>query len=747
MATGISFSGLSSGIDTDSIVQAMTQAESTQKSTLQDKQNTLKLRQTAYTTIRTGLSSVARAAGSLNTPGAFSTMKAASSDDDVASITTTSSSSVGSFDLTVQRLAKANKIGSSAQADTSTALGKAGTVSVNGKAVKIDATDSLTSIAKKVNALGVGVTASVVDGGAGRGYLTFSSGTTGTANAVSVADLDGSVLSDLGMRGAGTSVRQTAGSAAIGTTYSSKTDSLQSILGTTGLPASTITIGGTAINVDPSTDSLDTLANKINSAGIAGVSATVQADTSNGSTVYKLQISGSGAPPAMSETGGILSSIGVLRSNPANELVQARDAEYTLDGVSLVSPTNSVTGAIQGATITLKKEDSASITISKDSSAVTKNVENLVSAVNGLLSTIAGQSTFDSKTYQSGVLFGDSVARSAKDSVRSLLFSDSPGVTGPIKNLASVGVGLDTDGNVTMDDSVFQAALEKDPDGVAALFQAIGKGSSNDIKYVSATSAAAASTAGGYAVNITQAATTGSLVAGTAQTGPRTTAETLTFRGSGFGTNGISIDFEAGTDLAATIAKINGDGRLKDLVVASNEGGKLRLDAKRYGASGNFTVASNFSSAGNNSGIGVGGEGVAVTGLDVAGTINGEPATGNGQFLTGKTGNSHTEGLQIQYLGASTGLIGTINYSRGAASRMLDLSSNFTDNIKGSLTAADKGLQAQIDSIDKDVATIDDRITSKTAELKARFAAMEDALAKLKDQSSTISSMLGTSSS
>ena len=40
-------------------------------------------------------------------------------------------------------------------------------------------------------------------------------------------------------------------------------------------------------------------------------------------------------------------------------------------------------------------------------------------------------------------------------------------------------------------------------------------------------------------------------------------------------------------------------------------------------------------------------------GLDVAGEINGEEATGSGQVLTGNTGNSNTEGLAIRYKGHS----------------------------------------------------------------------------------------------
>jgi flagellar hook-associated protein 2 len=745
MASGISFSGLSSGIDTDSIISAMTQAETTQKTSLQSKQNTLKLRQAAYLSLKTGLSAVARAAGTLNSSSAFTLISGTTGDTDIATISATSSASVGSFDLNVTQLAKANKIGSAPQTDTTSALGKTGTASLNGKSFNVEASDSLTSIAKKVNALGAGVSASIVDGGTGRGYLTFTSTTTGAANAVSLADLSGTSMADLGLVGSGKSVRDTEGSAASGYGFSSKSDSIQSLLGATGLPASTLTIGGQSIDVDPTTDTLDSLAGKINAANITGVTATVQAGTKDGATVYSLQISGSGAPPAMSETGGVLKGLGILRATPTGELVEAKDAQYTLDGVPLTSATNTITGAISGATLTLKKVGDTSVTLNKDTAGVTKNVSGLVSAVNDLLTSIKSQSSFDSKTFVSGVLFGDSVARSAKDSVQNMLFSDTPGVSGTFKNLAQIGVGLDSTGAVTLDESIFQAALSKDPDGVSALFQAVGKGSDSNLKYVSATNTAAASGAAGYAVDISQVATKESFVAGMSQISPRTQPETLTFKGSAFGTGGISIDFEAGTDLAATIAKINSDGRLKDLVVASNQNGTLRIDSKRFGTGGNFTVISNQSESGANSGIGFSG-GTTVLGVDVAGTINGEPATGNGQFLMGATGNAKTAGLQIQYSGTQTGSVGTLTYTRGVSSRLQDLISSFNDSIKGSLGAADKSLQTQIDGLDKDMTTIDDRITSKTNELKLTFANMEDALAKLKNQSSQVASMLGTTS-
>lgn len=741
----ISFSGLSSGLDTDSIVTALTSTETAQKTALQTKQSNLALKQTAYATIKSGLSSVAQSAGTLNTASTYNTVTSAVSDATVASVATTAGSAVGTYNLVVGALAKADKIASARQADTTTALGKTGTAVVNGKALKIESTDSLTNIAQKVNALGAGVTASILDGGSGSAYLTFSSSATGTSNAVSVGDLSGSAFADLGLTASGSAVRQTSGATAVGYGFSSETGTLASVLGATGLGASTVTVGGTSLSVDPSTDTLDSLAAKINAAGISGVTASVQSNSTSGTTTYRLQIAGTGSTPAMSDSGGLLQGLGILRATPGSELVAAQDASYTLDGVALTSATNTIIGVIAGATLSLKKLGSTDVDVTKDTSAITNGVQGLVTAANGLFSTIAQYSTFDSKTFDTGVLFGDSVAEQAKTAVRNLLFTDVPGASGVYKNLASVGLGLDSDGNVTFDATTFGAALDKDPSGVQSLLQSTGTGSNSSLKYVSAATTAKASlTTNPYAVNITQAATKASLVAGTAETSPRTAAELLTFRGSAFGANGISVSLAAGTGLSDTVAAINADNGLKDLVVASVENGRLRIDAKKYGTGGDFTLASNFASSPSNSGVGVGGEGTYTAALNVAGTIAGEAATGSGQFLTGATGNANTAGLQILYSGTATGNVGTMSYSRGLGSQLTDLVNGFTKSTTGLFAAADTSLQTQIDSLDKDISTMTDRIASKTLELKNRFSAMESAIASLKSTANTVTSMLGT---
>ena len=43
-------------------------------------------------------------------------------------------------------------------------------------------------------------------------------------------------------------------------------------------------------------------------------------------------------------------------------------------------------------------------------------------------------------------------------------------------------------------------------------------------------------------------------------------------------------------------------------------------------------------------------------GVDVAGTINGEAATGSGQILTGDDGENNVDGLVMKYTGTAEGL-------------------------------------------------------------------------------------------
>lgn len=752
--SGISFGGLSSGIDTESIISRLIQLEAIPIQRLQSRQQQIQSQQGVYSQLRSKFQAVSAAAGALNSTSAFNPVTASSSKTDVATITATSDAIAGIYNLSVTKLAQAHKVASAAQTDSTTALGKAGQFVVNGKAVQYDATDSLRTIAQKVNSAGAGVTASIIDGGTGSNYITFSANSTGAKNKVQLADLSGDpLLGFLGVTSGASSIRETITNGATSYSFAKNTDSVGTMMGATGLGAAEFTINGTSVNVNLATDNLQTIANAINAA-VTGVSATVRSVTENGSTSYRLDIAGtSGTPTFADVTGNALASMGILQQAMGNQLVTAQDAAYKLDGVSLTSATNSITTAIPNATLTLLKAnettpETSTLSLVKDTSAVKAKISAFKDAYNDAVDFIRTYSQFDKDSFASGPLFGDPVAGQYEQQLSSLVFSDVPGLTGSYKNLTSLGFTLDDKGMLSVDDGLLTNAINSSPNDVANLFKTSGLGSSSEIQYISSSSKSVASGAGSYQLNITALATKGSYTAELAQTAASSASEIITFSGSMFGTTPYTLTLNSGNTLADTVSKINSDSKLKDLVIASIDGsGKLKLESKKYGTGGNFTATSNLAAASDNSGLGTTSAGTVYAGTDIAGTINGEEATGNGQFLVGKAGNALTDGLQIQYTGSSTGNVGTISLRKGVGTLSNDVLGTFLDSVNGILTAQDKSLKDQYDDLTSQITDLNERITQRQIDLKLKFAAMEEAISKIQSQGQRLSALNTASNS
>jgi flagellar hook-associated protein 3 FlgL len=155
------------------------------------------------------------------------------------------------------------------QSDPTTALGVAGTITVGAASVTVSATDSLNSVAANINAAGAGVTATVIDSN-GTYRLSLSS-----ASAVTVADATAAVP------GPGPGLGLT---------------------GSTATFAGTVKINGTAITVAAG-DSVTTIANNINAAGLAGITATPLQDPTTGS--WSLKLSGLTSTTTVSDTSGL----------------------------------------------------------------------------------------------------------------------------------------------------------------------------------------------------------------------------------------------------------------------------------------------------------------------------------------------------------------------------------------------------------------------------------------------------------
>ncbi len=739
-SAGISFSGLSSGIDTASLITQLAAMERRPIARLQAQQAMLQTRKTAYDTFKGLLVGLGTAVSTFNNPGAFEVMKATSSNTDLASITASTSASIGIRELKVNQLATAHRVSSTAQQNSSQALGLSGQFKIGESTISVTATDTLQTIAAKINESGADATASLVDGGAGNAYLTLASKQSGASHQLSLTDLnvqgplsarDG-VLARLGL----VSLPAFTGDLPSQTSavLSATDQPLSDVLGYSPGPQ-TLEIAGQSVTVDFSVDTADSFVAKLSA--LRGVEARI-----NGNRIEILSDTSLDSP-VLTELGfssGTASTS--LSEQTVTQLVAAQDAQYVLDGIALTSSSNTLSNVMPGATITLKAADptkTINLTVERDTDSVMSTAKGLVTAYNRINQFIRDNSSFDAETYGTGILFGDSVASQVSGLLNSTLFNSVGGLTTSISNLTQIGFSLDDSGNLAVDDTALRTAIETNPTGVANLLRATGTTSSSALNYVSGSSKAKPGT---YAVSITQLATQSSNTAAIAQTGATGAEEVLSFAGTAFGSNGVALVVAAGTTQEQVVSLINSDTRLRDLVEASVVDGKLSITSKRYGVATDFTVTS--SAAATETSTGIGTTAVHVSGVDVQGTINGEAATGSGRFLLGNVGNANTEGLQVEYTGSTLGDAGTVTYNQGMGGMIFNALDTFTNFQDGLFVTTNKTLDDQIADLDSQINRIVERADARTVELRNRFAAMEAAMQRSQAQLAQLTQSLAS---
>jgi len=735
--SGINFAGLATGIDTESIIQKLTELQSRPMQRLMVRKSQLQSRMSAFDQFRGLVNNLASAAGALSVNSAFNSVRGSSSDTNVATITSSTEALPGTYELRVSKLAQAHKIVSGAHASATAELGVNGQFMVNGKIITLQATDNLNTVAQKINAAGAGVTASVLntDNGA---YLTLTANETGKNSKIQLADVGGwQVLAPtLKLVSYEEFIRNQQNNAALSDRFRDSGQPLAQVFGMTNPTSGTIQINGQNIAVDFATDTLASLVGKINSSG-AGVTASIETETDGGVTYYRLKIDGGSSLPTFVDDQNILKNLGILQNGYQNELVQAQDAEFTIDGFQFRSSRNQINNAIQGVTITLLSADAdnpktARLTLTRDTEAARGAVNNFVNAFNSLVDFLKQNASINKETLQAGVLFGDTTVSSVMDGIINRTISALPNVQDGLRVLAQVGVQLGQDGKLTFDEGKFNQAITQDLQGVMRLFTASGRTTDPNISFVSSTDKTKASPLGGYEVVITQVATRATATASVAQTAASTESETLTFSGALFGSEPVNLLIAAGSTQQDIVNQINNDPRLRNRVVASVENGKLVIRAVNYGSASNFTVVSDKEASSSNSGIGT--TPINAEGQDVAGTINGEAATGRGQFLTGNNENPNTAGLQIRVTATAPGTYGVVHFTRGVADQVRLFARQATDIVNGDIQNATNTLRDQMSAIDRQIESIREEIGRRQMMLREQFARMERAISQMQSQ-------------
>ena len=223
--------------------------------------------------------------------------------------------------------------------------------------------------------------------------------------------------------------------------------------------------GVTAVDIDiTATDTLQTVRDKIN-ASAAGVSASLITDASGVRLSLASKTTGAANGFQVSSSSGDAAGLDRLAYDGTGgggmQLKRAAgDAEATVNGIAVVSASNELSGVVEGLTLGLRQVTTApvSVTLAQDGESVTKAIRSFADAYNALSKYIAEQTRYDPASKTGGPLQGDSATNSLTSRLRSILNTPS-GASSTFSRLSDVGLQLQRDGSLKVDDTKLTAAV------------------------------------------------------------------------------------------------------------------------------------------------------------------------------------------------------------------------------------------------------------------------------------------------
>lgn len=235
----------------------------------------------------------------------------------------------------------------------------------------------------------------------------------------------------------------------------------------------TIKVNGKDVNLGSNDVTLDQFVQKVNSSNTGFIASAVKQGSGAYKVIFVNKETGETNDGASSTNWSMNSS--QFSSAHVNE---GKNAQYSMNGVSLTSTTNTVEGAAQGMTLTLNKVGNASIEVKKDEDAIVKKVQDFVSSYNSTMANVKSLRRYGEGSDPGGSFKGDSMLSSVASSLRSAL-SEKYGASGTMiagkdtsygYAIHSMGLEFDKEGVLKLDVDKLKKSLSDDPDGVKKMF-------------------------------------------------------------------------------------------------------------------------------------------------------------------------------------------------------------------------------------------------------------------------------------
>lgn len=183
------------------------------------------------------------------------------------------------------------------------------------------------------------------------------------------------------------------------------------------------------------------------------------------------------------------------------EVQVARDAQLTIDGISIVKSSNTIDDAIEGVTLNLLKVSDGNMVnmgITTDTETIKASVTAFVDAYNKLNASIRELTKFDESTKTSAVLNGDATVRGIANNIKSMI-TGSISNNGAFSTLSQIGIGFKADGTLALDSTKLESSLANNVDDVAKLF---ANSATTTDPFVSFMNSSNKTQAGTYAINV-----------------------------------------------------------------------------------------------------------------------------------------------------------------------------------------------------------------------------------------------------
>ncbi|OCX42815.1 hypothetical protein A7X81_05700 [Campylobacter ornithocola] len=184
-----------------------------------------------------------------------------------------------------------------------------------------------------------------------------------------------------------------------------------------------------------------------------------------------------------------------VKAGNENHIQKGMDAIFSVDGVKMTRPTNTITDIAPDTTLELKQKGEISFNITQDTAAISESLQNLATAYNDLMLNITAATKYDPDAGTKGNFVGVSSIYNIKSEINNILLktitvdgtitvgdsdtSEGTKISSKVSlSLADYGLTI-SNGTMTFDSSKFNTKFSEDPEMAERFF--VGSNGFEDI--------------------------------------------------------------------------------------------------------------------------------------------------------------------------------------------------------------------------------------------------------------------------